>query len=166
MPEYQELRQYLKYSGTSTSPTLTSTFFLDLLAPIAWLINFLVWQESKDILRIATRSFAAKHKYYQITMAPSILLLLIGILHFAHGLVEYIVYPADKKDTSACAQINDALIKMLGESQVQFYESEVRQTTEFWLIQALEYQKAGVSRIRRVRVPQGILVNHDHNDNF
>ena len=64
-------------------------------------------------------------------MAASILLLVIAFLHFAQGLVEYVVYPADKKAVLACSHINDALVKILGGSRVRIYKSQIRQTTEF-----------------------------------
>ena len=85
-------------------------------------------------------------------MFASFLLLVIGMLHFAYGLIEYVVYPVDKRDVPACSQINDALVKLLGDSKVQIYKSQTRQVTEFWLIQALEAQTAPVSRIPGVRV--------------
>ena len=84
-------------------------------------------------------------------MATCILLFLLGFLHFAHGLVEYVVYPADKRDVSACSRINNALVKMLGNSKVRFYQSQPRQTTEFWLVEALAYQQAMLSGIPGVR---------------
>ena len=80
------------------------------------------------------------------------LLLVIGILHFAYGLIEYVVYPVDKRDVPACSQINDALVKLLGDSKVQIYKSRTRQVTEFWLIQALEAQTAPVLQIPGVRI--------------
>ena len=85
-------------------------------------------------------------------MAASILLLVIGILHFAHGLVEYVVYPADKKDVSACLRINNALVNTFGGSKIRIYKSQIRQSTEFWLIQALESQKETILRIPGVRI--------------
>ena len=85
-------------------------------------------------------------------MAAAIFLLVIGILHFAHGLVEYVVYPADRKDVSACSQINTALVRILGASKVRTYWSQTRQTTEFWFIQAIESQKGAVLRIPGVRI--------------
>ena len=97
-------------------------------------------------------------------MTASLLLLVIGILHFAHGLVEFVVYPADKKDVSACSQINEALVKMLGDSNVQIYKSQIRQITEFWFIQALEVQKATILQIPEVRILSDI--QHGHNDSF
>ena len=85
-------------------------------------------------------------------MAAAIFLLVIGIFHFAHGLVEYVVYPADKKDVSACSQINTAVVRILGDSKVRIYQSQIRQTTEFWFIQAIETQAEAVSRIPGVRI--------------
>ena len=85
-------------------------------------------------------------------MAVSILLLMMGVLHSVYGLVEYVVYPADKRDVTACSQINNRLIELLGNSKVQFYNSRIRRTTEFWLIQALEQSKATVLQIPGVRV--------------
>lgn len=89
-------------------------------------------------------------------MAATLLLLVIGILHFAHGLVEYVVYPTNKKDLSACSQINDALVKVLGDSRVRIYTSQIRQTTEFWFVQALEAQKAAILQVPGVCLPSPI----------
>lgn len=97
-------------------------------------------------------------------MAATVLLLVIGILHFAHGLVEYVVYPTNKKDLSACSQINDALVKVLGDSSVRIYTSQIRQTTEFWFVQALEAQKAAILQVPGVRLPSPI--QHVCNDSF
>ena len=97
-------------------------------------------------------------------MTTSIILLLIGILHLAHGLPEYVVYPANRKDVSACSRTNDALVKMLGASKVQIYKSQVRSTTEFWFIQALEYQRATILQIPGVSI-LSIFQHHD-NDSF
>ncbi len=94
----------------------------------------------------------------------SILLLVIGILHLAHGLIEYVVYPANKKDVSACSRINGAIVKTLGASKVQAYQSRSRQSTEFWFVQALEAQKAVILQIPGVRIP--IHNQHNHNDSF
>ena len=81
----------------------------------------------------------------------STLLLIIGLLQCVHGLVEYVVYPTNKKDVPTCSQINDALINILGQSKVQIYKSQSRQTTEFWLVQALDFQTSEVLRIAGVR---------------
>ena len=95
-------------------------------------------------------------------MAASILLLVISFLHFAHGLVEYVVYPINKHDVSVCSQINDALVKMLGSSKVQIYQSQIRRTTEFWFIQALEAQRPAMLRIPGVRIlPRYLHHFHD-----
>lgn len=92
-------------------------------------------------------------------MAATVLLLVIGILHFAHGLVEYVVYPTNKKDLSACSQINDALVKVLGDSSVRIYTSQIRQTTEFWFVQALEAQKAAILQVPGVdAVMENVIV--------
>ena len=80
-------------------------------------------------------------------MAATILLVVIGILHFAHGLVEYVVYPTDKKDVTACSQINNALVKICGPSRVQIYRSQMRGTTEFWVIRAIETTKSTILQI-------------------
>ena len=93
-------------------------------------------------------------------VATSVLLLVLGILHFAHGLFEYVVYPANKKDVPACSKINDALVKILGASKVQIYKSQIRKTTEFWLVQILEAQKATVVQIPGVRIPSHGQRNH------
>lgn len=85
-------------------------------------------------------------------MVATVLLLVIVILQLAHGLVEYVVYPTNKKDRSACSQINDALLKILGDSQVHTYTSQIRQTTEFWFVQALEAQKAAILQVSGVRL--------------
>ena len=84
-------------------------------------------------------------------MAASLLLLVIWFLHFAHGL-EYVVYPADKKNAPACAQINGALVKLLGDSRVKIYSSRIRQTTEFWLVRAGVSQKESLLEIPGVRI--------------
>ena len=84
-------------------------------------------------------------------MAACILLLVFGFLHFAHGLFEYVVYPTDKRDVSACSRINDALVKMLGNSKVRIYKSQPRQTTEFWLVEALSSQQGMLSGLPGVR---------------
>ena len=97
-------------------------------------------------------------------MATSILLAVIGILHFAHGLVEYVVYPTDKKDVTACSQINNALIKICGQSRVQIYRSQMRGTSEFWVIRALETTKQTVLQIPGVSIQSQRL--HDRNDNY
>lgn len=89
-------------------------------------------------------------------MAVSILLLVVGLLQFVHGLVEYVVYPTNKKDVPACSQINDALINILGQNKVQIYKSQSRQTTEFWLVQALDFQTTEILRIPGVRTPSNI----------
>ena len=92
-------------------------------------------------------------------MAVSILFLIIGLLHYVHGLTEYVVYPTNKNDVSACTQINNALIKILGDSKVQIYKSQSRQTTEFWFVHALEFQKAALLQVPGVRMPvQDVLV--------
>lgn len=80
------------------------------------------------------------------------LFLIIGILRLVHGLVQYVVYPTEKKDIFTCSQINNALINLLGQSQVQIYNSQSRQTTEFWLVQALDFQTAEILRIPGVRI--------------
>lgn len=80
-------------------------------------------------------------------VAASFLLFAIGVLHFANGLVELVVYPANKRDVSACSRINVALVEILGYSRVRTYKSRISLTTEFWLVEALEFQKARVSNI-------------------
>ena len=85
-------------------------------------------------------------------MAASILLVVIGILHFAHGLVEYVVYPTDKKDVTTCSRINNALVKICGQSRVQIYRSQIRGTTEFWVIRAIEATKQTVLQIPGVGI--------------
>ena len=97
-------------------------------------------------------------------MAASILLAVIGILHFAHGLVEYVVYPTDKKDVTACSQINNALVQICGQSRVQIYRSQIRGTTEFWLIRAIETTKQTVLQIPGVGIQSQRL--HDRNDKY
>ena len=69
-----------------------------------------------------------------------------------HGLVEYVVYPANKRDVSACSRINDALVKTIGNSNVRGYQSQPRKITEFWLVEASANQAAMVSRIPGVRI--------------
>ena len=96
-------------------------------------------------------------------MAVSILLVVIGILHFAHGLVEYVVYPTDKKAVTTNSQINSALVKICGPSRVQVYRSRMRGTTEFWVIRAIESTKQTVIQIPGVGICSQRL--HDHNDN-
>ena len=92
-------------------------------------------------------------------MAVSTLFLLIGLLHCVQGFTEYVVYPTNKNDISACSQINNALIKILGDSKVQIYKSQSRQTTEFWFVHALEFQKAALLQVPGVRIAvQGFLV--------
>lgn len=85
-------------------------------------------------------------------MATSILLLIVGILHLAHGLPEFVVYPANSRDVSACSRTNDELVRILGASKVQIYKSQIRSTTEFWFIQALEYQKGTILQIPGVSI--------------
>ena len=85
-------------------------------------------------------------------MAASILLLVIGIIHLVHGLVEYVVYPTDRKDVAACSRTNDALVKVCGQSRVQTYRSQIRQTTEFWVIRTIETSTATVLQIPGVRI--------------
>ena len=97
-------------------------------------------------------------------MAASVLILVIGILHIAHGFVEYVVYPKNRKDVSACSRINNALVNILGNSRVQVYKSQSRQSTEFWFIQALEAQKAFILYIPGVRIPS--LIQLGYNDSF
>ena len=97
-------------------------------------------------------------------MAVSIPLLVIGLIHFVHGLVEYVVYPANKKDVSACSQINDAIVKILGDSRVQVYKSQSRQTTDFWFVQALVAQKAAILQVPGVRIESHIW--RGYNDSF
>ena len=87
-------------------------------------------------------------------MVVSTLFLIIGLLHCVHGLTEYVVYPANKKDVSACSRINNELIKFLGDSRVQIYKSQSRQTTEFWFVQALEFQQAALLQLPGVRMPR------------
>lgn len=82
----------------------------------------------------------------------SILFLIIALLHCVHGLTEYVIYPTNKLDVSTCSQTSDALIKILGNSNVQMYESQRRQTTEFWLVEALEFQQAALSQVPGVRM--------------
>lgn len=96
-------------------------------------------------------------------MVASILLVVIGIFHLAHGLVEYVVYPTDKKDVTACSRINNALVKTCGPSRVQIYRSQIRGTTEFWVIRAIETTKQTVLQIPGVGLQSQIL--HDCNDN-
>ena len=95
-------------------------------------------------------------------MAASILLVVIGILHFAHGLVEYVVYPTDKKDVTACSQINNALVKICGPNRVQIYRSQMRGTTEFWVIRAIETTKPTILQIPGVGTQS--QRQHDCND--
>lgn len=95
-------------------------------------------------------------------MAMSILLFMLGILHFAHGQTEYVVYPTDKENVTACSQINDALVNMLGDNEVQIYQSQVRFTTEFWFIKALENQKEDILEIPGVRIPY-LYLHHLNN---
>lgn len=100
-------------------------------------------------------------------MIASILLVVIGILHFAHGLTEYVVYPVNKRDVSACSQNNDALVKILGDSRVQIYKSQVRQITDFWFIQALESQIAIVLQIPGVdAVMENVVVAQNSGESF
>ena len=85
-------------------------------------------------------------------MTASILLLLIGIFHLAHGLVDFVVYPADKRDVPACSQTNYALVKLCGQSRVQIYRSQIRQTTEFWVVRAIQAGRETILRIPGVRI--------------
>ncbi|KAM0795733.1 peptidase S8/S53 domain-containing protein [Usnea florida] len=92
-------------------------------------------------------------------MTTSILLLLVGMLHLAHGLTEFVVYPTNRKDVSACSRINYALVSLLGDSKVQVYKSQIRSTTEFWFVQILEYQKATILQIPGVdAVMENVIV--------
>ena len=97
-------------------------------------------------------------------MATSILLLALGILHLVHGLPEFVVYPANRRDVSACSHTTDALVRILGASKVQVYRSPIRSTTEFWFIQALETQKGTILQIPGVSILSSI--QHHNNNSF
>lgn len=106
----------------------------------------------EDLLRAVAPFSLLLKKRRGGMMAASLLILVIAYLHFAHGLLEYVVYPANKKDFSACSRVYDALVKMFGAGQVQVYKSQYRRSTEFWFIQALEVREAAVLQIPGVRI--------------
>ena len=85
-------------------------------------------------------------------MVASTLLLVIAVLHVAHGLIDYVVYPVNKRDVSACSQVNVALVKLCGQSRVQIYRSSIRQVTEFWVVKALEAEKNIILYLPGVRI--------------
>lgn len=85
-------------------------------------------------------------------MVASILLLVVATIHVAYGLIDYVVYPTDKKDVSACSQVNVALVKLCGQSRVQIYKSPIRQVTEFWVVKALENEKNIILHLPGVRI--------------
>ena len=69
-------------------------------------------------------------------------LLLAAVLTFpffriADGL-QYVVYPPNRTDKSACSTINDYLIRQLHRENVRSYTSPVRGVTEFWFVNAIE----------------------------
>ena len=97
-------------------------------------------------------------------MAAYILLIMIGILQVAHGLIDYVVYPENKRDVSACSQVNAALVKLCGANRVRIYKSQIRQTTEFWVIRALDNQKQILLHLPGVRIESEIP--HDDFDSF
>lgn len=97
-------------------------------------------------------------------MVASILLLVIAVLHVAHGLIDYVVYPVNKRDVSACSQVNVALVKLCGQSRVQMYRSPIRQVTEFWVIKAFEAEKNIILHLPGVRIQSQTL--HDYFDSF
>ena len=90
-------------------------------------------------------------------MAASTLLVIVGILHLTYGLVDYVLYPVNKYDVAGCSQTNDALVTMFPRSRVRAYQSQIRQTTEFWFIQSLEAQNTALTRIPGVRIPSRYL---------
>ena len=70
---------------------------------------------------------------------------------------EWVVYPESNSDVTKCTRTTNSLILLLGENNVQPYESTIRKTTEFWLVQANEDQKAQILRLAFVRISYGNL---------
>lgn len=54
--------------------------------------------------------------------------------------IEYVVYPKDQKDKTACAETTDFLNDLLVAKNVKACVSDIRGVTQLWLIQAEETQ--------------------------
>ena len=80
-----------------------------------------------------------------------ILLPLVILLSHPRAAAEWVVYPASNSDTRRCAGTTRSLIFLLGKDNVHTVSSTIRETTEFWLVQATYEQEAQISRFPFVR---------------
>lgn len=64
--------------------------------------------------------------------------------------INYVVYPTSPTDTSKCTRTTRSLILLLGGYNIRPYSSKIRGTTEFWLVQANDEQKAQIVRFQFV----------------
>ena len=60
--------------------------------------------------------------------------------------IEYVIYPISPTDTTKCTRTTRSLTLLLGGYNIRPYSSKVRKTTEFWLVQANDEQKAQIVR--------------------
>ena len=60
--------------------------------------------------------------------------------------IKYVVYPISPTDTTKCTRTTRSLTLLLTGYNIRVYSSTVRKTTEFWLVQANDEQKAQIVR--------------------
>ena len=76
---------------------------------------------------------------------------------------KYVVYPISPTDTVRCTSTTRSLTVFLGGYNIRPYSSKVRETTEFWLVQATDQQKAQIVRYPFVSLNISyMVVSHGH----
>ena len=79
------------------------------------------------------------------------ILLLSLRLEIVYG-EQYVVYPKNTRDTQTCTITSEYLHHLLGESYVRSVTSEVRGTTEFWLVEATKGQSLTIATLPGVSI--------------
>ena len=89
----------------------------------------------------------------ELNKSPSMIyltytLLTLAILFLrACTAIRYVIYPLSPTDTTKCTRTTRSLTLLLGGYNIRVYSSTVRKTTEFWLVQANDEQKAQIVRL-------------------
>ena len=86
-------------------------------------------------------------------MAPLVLIFLAMVMGICHNCTatEWIVYPVSSTNVTKLSRTTSSLTLILGKRNAQAYRSAIRKTTEFWLVQANNAQKAQISQLPFVR---------------
>ena len=79
------------------------------------------------------------------------LALVLCAVNFSLG-KQYVVRPADRKASDACASTGEALSELLGPRNVQVSGSVILRVTQFWLVEADESQLLLLKKIEGVRL--------------